>query len=280
MRPCLGLALAVVLASGCTHTQLRNSTLEQLATVSDLRYLEVLDNLARVAANPGTLPYFAVIDAGTTQVQDALNPSGSLTWDPHGLTQEMLNLNASRTLADQWTVSPIKDPDRLEAMRCAYLWALGGPEQLGPDCVEVLEHFLVAKDLAKIPPGWLRVGRKKDVPKHTCFVGHCSGVYVWVPPESLLALTKFTMVILDIATVDRSALVEAKPTQLVKQYYYKGDKIDKIVTYTEERKEAAPSAAAPLRFKPRRQRLLIIPGGLSFTPGAPAMPSAPVVRPR
>ena len=54
--------------------------------------------------------------------------------------------------------------------------------------------------LPAVKPGWFAVGGKKDVPKHACYVGCYCNTYVWVPPENLEMLTRFTLAILDILT--------------------------------------------------------------------------------
>jgi hypothetical protein len=54
--------------------------------------------------------------------------------------------------------------------------------------------------ISAIKPGWFRVGQKKDVPKHACYVGHYCNTYVWVPPENTELLTRLTLAILDIHT--------------------------------------------------------------------------------
>jgi hypothetical protein len=54
--------------------------------------------------------------------------------------------------------------------------------------------------LPAVKPGWFVVGGKKDVPKHACYVGRYCNTYVWVPPENLEMLTRFTLAILDIHT--------------------------------------------------------------------------------
>jgi hypothetical protein len=58
----------------------------------------------------------------------------------------------------------------------------------------------IVEDLRSIPTGWFGVGGKHDVPKNACYVAHDGKVYVWVTPERRADLSKFTMVILDIAT--------------------------------------------------------------------------------
>jgi hypothetical protein len=48
--------------------------------------------------------------------------------------------------------------------------------------------------------GWFGVGQKKDVPKDACYVAKHGQTYVWVCPCHFEAFSRFTLVILDIAT--------------------------------------------------------------------------------
>ena len=57
----------------------------------------------------------------------------------------------------------------------------------------------IVQDLQKVPVGWFGVGRKHDVPKNARYVAHEGKTYVWVTPEHLEEMSKFTMVILDLA---------------------------------------------------------------------------------
>jgi hypothetical protein len=250
-----------------------------------MRQQEVLDNLARTAADAGAQPYFAVFEKGTTQVSDTANPSGSLTWDPHSLTSEMLSLGGSRALTDEWDVSPVTDPDKLHAMHCAYLWALGQTDS-GGECADLLHLFQVDTELAKIHPGWFAIGKRCDVPKHACRVAHCGSTYVWVMPGGSEELTRFTLTIMDIATVDKSGL--GPKTQTVERYEYLPDgKLHKKITYTENFKPEATAAGADvitlptptLQLKPREPRG-ILPSGILVTPPTAAPVPPPVVVPR
>ena len=54
--------------------------------------------------------------------------------------------------------------------------------------------------ISALKPGWFGVGGKRDVPKHTCYVGRYCDTYVWVPSENLELLTRLTLAILDIHT--------------------------------------------------------------------------------
>ena len=260
-------------SAGCTHMQLQRSTLKQTSTITDIRHQQVMDNLARIANHPASLPYFAVIDEGTTQVQDQGNPTGGIGFDPTGFAQASLGLSGSRTIADQWSQDPIKDPDRLKAMQYSYRWAMGDPGVAVPEVAETLKYFKVEDDLRKIPPGWFRVGCKKDVPKDACYVGRCGETYVWVTPDGRDGLTRFTFLIMDIATVDKESLTDRPKTQQVQvlKYNDKGQ-LERTETYTEEMKGGTP-LMTPSVFQPRAR----VPdrgtgGGLKFTPGAPASP--------
>jgi hypothetical protein len=60
-------------------------------------------------------------------------------------------------------------------------------------------HYDVARDLAKLPPGWLHVGCCKDVPKNACYQAHCHNTYVWVTPDGMIGLSTLTLVLQFIA---------------------------------------------------------------------------------
>ncbi len=54
------------------------------------------------------------------------------------------------------------------------------------------------RDKIDVPVGWFCVGRKCDVPKDACFVGHHCDNYVWVMPEHVQDLSHFTLIVLGI----------------------------------------------------------------------------------
>jgi hypothetical protein len=81
----------------------------------------------------------------------------------------------------------------------------GGPDPLldirSPLAREVTREVNdIVEDLESIPTGWFGVGGKHDVPKNACYVAREGKIYVWVTPDHRADLSKFTMVILDIAT--------------------------------------------------------------------------------
>jgi hypothetical protein len=58
-------------------------------------------------------------------------------------------------------------------------------------------HLLYAMALR---PGWIGVGRKRDIPKTAVYVGQFATTFVWVAPENMEDLTRLTLAILDIHT--------------------------------------------------------------------------------
>ena len=63
-------AAAAIALAGCTHDQLAASTVATAATTKDIQYQIALDNLARLADEPGALPSQIRIKDGTVQVSD------------------------------------------------------------------------------------------------------------------------------------------------------------------------------------------------------------------
>src|SRR6185437_9466321 len=149
-------------------------------SIPDLQEKQVIDNFARIAANPGAIPYYSIINSGVANVQD----SGSgglfaLTLQHHVFPSGTLTGTASRAVTGNWTLNPMTNPDRLRAMRAAYQIALGA-EFIDPIDAQKLEA--IRKDQKDVPisRGWIRVGRKRDVPRGACIVSHCGNTYAWV----------------------------------------------------------------------------------------------------
>jgi hypothetical protein len=106
---------------------------------------------------------------------------------------------ASRSISVNWSLAPLNNPDRLQAMRAAYLTVLD------PMAVDDAENqnlqAIIGKDSSyAIEPGWEYAGRKRDVPKHPAWVAHCGRAYVWVMPENTQQLGRFRLLLLNIAT--------------------------------------------------------------------------------
>jgi hypothetical protein len=63
-----------------------------------------------------------------------------------------------------------------------------------------------------IPTDWFGRGKKHDVPKNACFVGHYGHCYTWVCPENRSDLAAFTLTVLNLASVVKATQVIAAPS--------------------------------------------------------------------
>jgi hypothetical protein len=180
-------------------------------TLADLQYKQVLDNLAAFACNPAALPYFALTSTGQTQVADQGEIMPGFSWMEGMGNGQTLGMTASRQLTESWSLSSVLDADKLARMRCAYQLVVGVPDNECDKCMQKLCE-VYGKDImdpqfqaCHFPRGWFSVGCKKDVPQCACYVGcHCN-TYVWVTPDGLDGLTRFTLTILNLAAASPAA---------------------------------------------------------------------------
>ena len=200
--------LIVVLAvfgNGCVADQMRTTAIQVAARVPDIYQSQVMDNLARTAANPGSMPYLSRVFNGTASTTDTASLLATLS----GQTSKSFNFNygissLSRGIQANIGIEPIDNPDRLAAMQIAFRKVVA-PQTVTPDMYDsCLGYLLQDKNpcVNSIPPqGWLHIGRKHDVPQGAAAASHCGATYVWVMPEDLDDLTRFTFFILNLASV-------------------------------------------------------------------------------
>lgn len=209
-------ALLMVCVSGCTHVWLRNNTGHVTSTLTDFYFRQILDNVARFQDNPGTVPSFAVVTAGTVSVSDQAGAGISPTYSPTltaaqqgGGALPILSLlfpfNGQRNLSENWSLTPVTDADNLRRLRCAYrLLVLGKAASNYPFCENQMKEFFAGEEAnlaTRFPPrGWYAVGGKHDVPTNACYLGRHNKTYVWVTPEGMDDLAVFAMGALDMAT--------------------------------------------------------------------------------
>ncbi|OAI41502.1 hypothetical protein AYO40_00265 [Planctomycetaceae bacterium SCGC AG-212-D15] len=148
MRLCIYGCLCVLLLSGCEAAQLRNKTVRQAATLSDLQYKQVLDNLAMFQADPGAMPFYLLTPAGVTTIQQTVTPSGSINWDytfigtlgrfAQHADKKSLALMLNQQDIGTWNTIPTYFPENLKVMQCAYRKAIG---HVNPDDEVFLQAF-------------------------------------------------------------------------------------------------------------------------------------------
>jgi hypothetical protein len=281
MRACVLMLPALFALGGCqTHLSLRDNTVKAANTLTDLNYRQVLDNVAMFVANPSAMPHVSIINAGTITVADQKSLNGNATYAPtltfsqqNGAGLPILSLlvnpSGSRNVTENWSLLPVTDVDNLRRIRCAFqLVVLGGETTDCDQCADLLRRFYLGETERMdcvLPTGWFRAGRKKDVPKAACCVGHYCGTYVWVLPDGLEGLTRFTMTVIDLATGKPHA-----PTKTVVKTYKSDGSLDSTqVTTTEVDNEALARWRKEARGS-ERPRLYVNPPvvnpGLFFAP--------------
>jgi len=205
------LLTSMLACAGCTTLALQRQTNSQAASPTDIRYQEVVDNLAMIAHDPAALPAYSSIFAGTAQITDTAQLLSTTTFGP-AAAAEVVNPQYTRLVLGNWTLDPINAPEKLEAIRCACRWVIYGPEIACHDCAGLLaspeqapypgRHFGVADRMAQLPQGWLHVGRLHEVPAKACYKSRSGDTWVWVMADSMKALADFNLILQDIARVD------------------------------------------------------------------------------
>ncbi len=234
------LVLLIAIGSGCTHTQLRTNTVRKAETLNDIYQQQVLDNLAKFICDPNSLPHFAVPTQGTSAVNDSIGADGGVSWNFTRFVGATLGSGGTRQMTENWVMEPVRDPRKLERMRCAYQMVVSrcGFCDLGacPDCHQVLNKFYTGEThnsewtckSDRVSPAclnacepWFGAGKECDVPSNcNCtLVGHYCDQYVWVNPTCYDQLAKLTLCILDFAENDPPPL--RKPTKEVTLYLTK-----------------------------------------------------------
>jgi hypothetical protein len=211
------IALACV---GCVTAPLERYTLNQSLSMTEMRYQEVMNALAVVAANHGeNLPSYALTTSGLANVTATVSMQETTTWAraAHNFSQQLLNLAGKHTPELNWTLDPVADPTLLEGAWYACRWAIYGPLPPGDRGYELLRkptitdivgyggtertyHLGVFDEQHPIPSGWLGVGPRGCVPRGACYTSRCGETYTWVMPGHEEQLAAFTLVLLDIAT--------------------------------------------------------------------------------
>ncbi len=190
---------------GCTSLALERHTRNQTATLVDLRFQQVMNNLAATAANSAVLPSYAPIGEGISAIQDTVIFDPKTLWQRatfKGFMSESISLTGQRQPQPQWTLDPASEPPQLEAMQYALIWALCcSPPPPCSDAEKRLKQFQVYDALLNLPAGWLHQGECKGSSTKPLYRGNCGGVNVWVTAEGMEGLSAFTLIIQDIATV-------------------------------------------------------------------------------
>ncbi len=209
--------------TGCTSLSLERQSLGQIHATRDYECEAALNCLAAVAADPTTLPPFAVLSDGVAKVSDTGTVSSSTQWTRAvgSFAMQTLGVTGAHSPQLTWTIDPVADYPQLLAMRAACRWVLSGPEHADCEAPGILNspaldpspgpHFGVIDRLSRLPAGWLHHGGLRDVPVCACYKGHCGSTWVWVTADGIEGLSDFILVLHDVATLDPNAALFAPP---------------------------------------------------------------------
>ncbi|MEW4571044.1 hypothetical protein AB1L88_24510 [Tautonia sp. JC769] len=225
-------AVLAVLVGGCAHQQLSMSTVLTANSFQTIVYQIVLNNIAMFADEPTTLPWHVRVRDGTVQIQDRVGigqqGGGFSTFEGGGLGIETYGPQGSRQVALQWGTDAVGDPIQLYALQTVYRRVLGLPPMPEPNFIAEARQFgrgggdsddedpigdtdretrslLSSVEVSRsgeVPRGWFFIGGKKDVPKSARYVGRHGSCYVWVMPEGVGGLARFTLLVLSIVKFD------------------------------------------------------------------------------
>ena len=122
------IVLTLVFLPGCTSARLERSTIAQAGTLTDIQYQQVLNNLAMFCKSPGALPWHVNLRDGSAQIADLGSAQVMLQW--HRAITTFPQLLGSRTVVEQWGMSPVTNDVELKILRVAYRRAVGIDEDL------------------------------------------------------------------------------------------------------------------------------------------------------
>jgi hypothetical protein len=228
MKAFIGL-LTLTLFSGCLVDAAKRESVSQIATSMDMRYREVIENLAMIYANPDALPAYSSIYYGTINMQDTVMVSPTTTWARNAagavlFSSQALDIPASRQVTENWSLDPQNVPEKLAALRAACQWVLFQSRPMDHDGLTLGSYqpnlcpgyyFGVDTQLATLvatEPCWLHSSEhRSDVPHCACYWAGCHGKYVWVEPSGMHGLSQFTMILQQIARYDLSKGPQPSP---------------------------------------------------------------------
>ena len=118
----LFVALATCIVSACTSWQAQENTLNQISTLEQMRYSQLLQNLANEIDREDSLPSLAVTSSGTATASNTGTVLANLMNYPlnFGHNTKTLSPSLSAQWQNNWTISPIADPQDLTNLRALY----------------------------------------------------------------------------------------------------------------------------------------------------------------
>jgi hypothetical protein len=138
--------LILLALPGCTSLRLQHSITKQSTTIADMHYQQVMNNLALFSVVPDALPSHAQIKEGSAQIQDfgQLALASAFAGSVGYLSNGSPTLTGSRTVVQQWGITPVTDDVEMRILKIAYQMAVGLPAAIDLDLAND-----IARELSK-----------------------------------------------------------------------------------------------------------------------------------
>lgn len=137
-------------ASGCTHKQLTESTVNTASTIMEVHYRSVLANLAMLSCQPETLPNHIRLGEGVVQINDEIgmgNAGGFTSVAETAFGIDRIGPNGSRRVSEQWGTDAVGDPLDVKALQDIYRHALGLPPLPDTEAITYLKRAIEQGEL-------------------------------------------------------------------------------------------------------------------------------------
>jgi hypothetical protein len=114
-------ATAISIVSGCTALQTQENTLEQIATIEDVRYSQLLTNVSAAISQRDSVPSQGVPSSGTATTSATGVLAFTLT-QPFAFAKNTKTFTPTAMLnwQNNWGITPISDPQDLQNLRALY----------------------------------------------------------------------------------------------------------------------------------------------------------------
>lgn len=134
-------ALIVLATSGCTSSALKHHTLSMAATLTDLQYQQVLNNIAMFKVHPFALPSEVRVVTGTATLLDKFSAGPKFTYGVGKPNGQELDASGERDWTATWGLTPVSTPDDLRRLQLLYRFAVAQGNEDAGDYKKMKEFY-------------------------------------------------------------------------------------------------------------------------------------------
>jgi hypothetical protein len=151
----LFVAAGMSMASACTAWQTQENTLDQISTLNNLRYSQLLTNLSDAIDHPGSVPSQGVLSGGTA-TNYVTGSIGLTLTQPFAFARNTKNLSPTGTVNSQnnWSITPVSDPQDLTNLRALYSLLYRTDDEIARFILRTLILY-AAKDGTTVDTNWI-----------------------------------------------------------------------------------------------------------------------------